>query len=294
MLKIALRVKSAPCHQRIGDADGCRISELNTDVVLIILIQERTCNDAADVMTVLFPVFTSKLKGEILDLCLKIRSFCSTVLLQSSGNRIIVLGRILPKTYFSGIGACAGVCYIEDIADTRIVSVGVQKRDAFGATAHITAPLPVPEIKIGTGCCIRSLCMNHDLLMIGVFVQARGCRQERLPALQTAGQLPLRFLRHTPVFLQFTCHKSRLLSWPFIRAKEKKHLFRCFSYNKFCLKYHAFFETKHSSFVLATPRSGAFAQPIGMEALRVKIRIKLQLVEILITHLHKLFQNRFS
>lgn len=55
--------------------------------------------------------------------------------------------------------------------------------------------------------------------MIRGLIQSRCGHKERLPASQTNRRLMLRFFRHPTVFLQFTCHKSRLLS----NRKERPH-----------------------------------------------------------------------
>ena len=107
------------------------------------------------------------------------------------------------------------------------IQQGITDADLRGVSK---SHLDVEFIIFGAGCCIRPLRMNHDLLMIGVLIQTRGCHQEGLPAFQSSRQLALRLLRHAAIFLQFTCHRLVLLSRPFTRAKEKKHLFRCSSY----------------------------------------------------------------
>lgn len=56
-----------------------------------------------------------------------------------------------------------------------------------------------------------ALDMEHDLLVIRIFIRPERGGEEGLPVFQAAGQL-LRFLQHSSVLLQFACHGSRLLS----------------------------------------------------------------------------------
>ncbi|MGI6498977.1 MAG: hypothetical protein ACOX0U_09305 [Oscillospiraceae bacterium] len=70
MLKIFFRRKPAAGHEGIGDADGYSVSELDSDIVLIILFQKTTVNDVDEVSLVVLPIFTRKLFGNILKLAL--------------------------------------------------------------------------------------------------------------------------------------------------------------------------------------------------------------------------------
>ena len=53
----------APSHQRIGDTDRRGVSELNSDVVIIVLFQIGIRNVVENVALVLVPVFVRKLCG---------------------------------------------------------------------------------------------------------------------------------------------------------------------------------------------------------------------------------------
>ena len=117
-----------------------------------------------------------------------------------------------PQVQASGIGPGAGIRNIKHIAQSLAVAAGIDERDALGTAPHIPAHRIVPNVELRTGGGIRALGMDHDLLVIWVFVQPRCSGEEGLPALQACGQLPLRFFRHSSVLLQFACHRSRLLS----------------------------------------------------------------------------------
>ena len=130
-----------------------------------------------------------------------------------------------PQVQASGIGPGAGIRNIKHIAQPLAVAAGIDERDALGTAPHIPAHCIVPDVELRTGGGVRALGMDHDLLVIRVFVQPRRGGEEGLPTLQASGQLPLRFFRHSSVFLQFACHRSRLLSKKKIRINPdiEKH-----------------------------------------------------------------------
>lgn len=56
MPEILLRVQPAAGHQRVGDAGGGGVSERHLYVVIIIVLQKRTVNDAENIPLVVLPV----------------------------------------------------------------------------------------------------------------------------------------------------------------------------------------------------------------------------------------------
>ena len=58
MLEILLRIQPTSGHQGVGDADGGGRLELDFDVEIIVLLQERTVNDVAEVLLMLVPILT--------------------------------------------------------------------------------------------------------------------------------------------------------------------------------------------------------------------------------------------
>lgn len=63
MLKVFLRFQPAAGQEGIGDTDGGSVSELHSDVELIIPFQKGTVNDVENVSLVFLPVFRGKLGG---------------------------------------------------------------------------------------------------------------------------------------------------------------------------------------------------------------------------------------
>ena len=64
-VKIAIRFKSAPFQQRVSDADCGGRLELHFQPGTIIVHQERTVNDGADIFTVVVPIICDQLSGNI-------------------------------------------------------------------------------------------------------------------------------------------------------------------------------------------------------------------------------------
>ena len=65
MLEILVCIQPTAGHQGIGDTDGGGGLKLDFDVVIIVLRQERTVNDIAEVPLMLVPIFTRQLSGYI-------------------------------------------------------------------------------------------------------------------------------------------------------------------------------------------------------------------------------------
>ncbi|MFR8610396.1 MAG: hypothetical protein ACLVDL_10595 [Faecalibacterium prausnitzii] len=64
-VKIAIRFKSAPLQQRVSNADRGGRLELHLHPGFIIIHQQRTVNDGADVLAVVVPVIRHQFPGNI-------------------------------------------------------------------------------------------------------------------------------------------------------------------------------------------------------------------------------------
>ena len=71
MAEILLRFQPAAGHQGVGDADGGSGFELDFDVEIIVLLQERTVNDVAEVLLMLVPILAGQLSGHISEMCIR-------------------------------------------------------------------------------------------------------------------------------------------------------------------------------------------------------------------------------
>ena len=92
MLEILICIQPAAGHQGVGDADGGGGLKLDFDVEIIVLLQERTVNDVAEVLLMLVPILTGQLSGHINKLLGKI----------VTGNAVVALqhGRYRPDVLF--------------------------------------------------------------------------------------------------------------------------------------------------------------------------------------------------
>ena len=69
MGEVTGRIKPAAAHQGIGGADRTGVFEYSSQVVLIIFFEERTVNDAENVLPVIFPIAVDQFPGDCLQLC---------------------------------------------------------------------------------------------------------------------------------------------------------------------------------------------------------------------------------
>ena len=144
VLEVAFRLQTAAGHQGIGDTDGGGGLKLDFDVVIIVLLQERTVNDVAEVLLMLVPILTRQLSGHIGKLLVKIITGNAVVALQHGRHRPDVLFFQLPQPGGARVGPGAGVGNIEHIAQPGSVTGIVHQGDTLGATAHIPAHFFVP------------------------------------------------------------------------------------------------------------------------------------------------------
>ena len=114
-VKIAIRFKSAPFQQRVSDADCGGRLELHFQPGTIIVHQERTVNDGADIFTVVVPIICDQLSGNIGKLLtdpFMADAVCGS---QRIGNRLFQIIVILPQVGVTGITAHPGVRHIENV-----------------------------------------------------------------------------------------------------------------------------------------------------------------------------------
>ena len=144
MAEILLRFQPAAGHQGVGDADGGSGFELDFDVEIIVLLQERTVNDVAEVLLMLVPILAGQLSGHIGELLGEIVTSHAIVALQHGRHRPLVLFLQLPKPGGAGVGPGAGVRNIEHIAQPGPVAGLVHQGDALGTAPHIPAHFFIP------------------------------------------------------------------------------------------------------------------------------------------------------
>ena len=132
MLKVVLRLQSAPGHQRIGDAYGSGVSECHSDVEIIILLKKRIFNDVKNIALMVVPVFVGELRGDALQLIGKTVAAGNIIIaLQHGGYGVVVLRAVFPQIDAAGIVPAAGVGYVKYIAQAGLIAGGVDDRDTF-------------------------------------------------------------------------------------------------------------------------------------------------------------------
>ena len=133
MLEILVCIQPTAGHQGVGDADGGGGLKLDFDVEIIVLLQERTVNDVAEVLLMLVPILTRQ-----------IVTGNAVVAFQHGRHRPNVLFLQLPQPGGTGVFAGAGVGNIEHIAQAGLVAGIVHQGNTLGATAHIPAHFFIP------------------------------------------------------------------------------------------------------------------------------------------------------
>ena len=144
MLEILFRIQPTAGHQGIGDADGGGGLKLDFDVEIIVLLQERTVNDVAEVLLMLVPILTRLFSSHINELLGKIVTGNAVVAFKHGRHRPNVLFLQLPQPGGTGVFAGAGVRNIEHIAQAGLVAGIVHQGNTLGATAHIPAHFFIP------------------------------------------------------------------------------------------------------------------------------------------------------
>ncbi|WP_255575524.1 hypothetical protein [Caproiciproducens faecalis] len=210
MLKVFVGFQPAAGQNRVGDADRGGASELCSDVELIIFLQKATVNDVKNVVLMLLPIFVCQLSGNLLQLVGKTFFAGNGILpFQRCRNRVLMFRAILPKIRTAGILTVSCVGNIKDVPDSRLVTGCVDERNPFSSAPDIPAHFFVPDFITGAGRSVGALGIDHELLMVRVFVEPRGGFQKIRPAFVTGGDLRRRAVGHLCQSLHITRHNKK-------------------------------------------------------------------------------------
>ena len=195
MGEMPFRLQPAAGQQGIGGADDGGIPERGSDVEIIIFFQKRPVNDAEDVEPIVVPIRIHKLRDDGFKLLRKtVFSGNIEAALQGGGHGVAVFVPVRPKIGAAGLRTGAGVGYVEDVLEFRIVAAGVDEGDALAPASDEAAHGPVPELIVRAGSGLRALGVDHELLMVGVLVEPRRRVEEARPRLQTGRELSCRLV----------------------------------------------------------------------------------------------------
>ncbi|MDW2997993.1 hypothetical protein R8C30_08700 [Faecalibacterium prausnitzii] len=200
------RLKAAAFQQRVGDADSGGAFELHLHPGFIIIHQQRTVNDGADVAAVVVPVICRQFPGNVGKLLADTLSADAVGLAQHFRNRLFQVVVELPHLRVTGIAAHPGVAYVKDVVQPGESAGFVQQSDALGTPAHIAVHPVVPDVKVGAGGGIRALGVDHQLVRKGVLVQPGCGGQVVCPAFPVPGQSICRALGKGEIFFGFAWH----------------------------------------------------------------------------------------
>ena len=196
VVEVAFRFQSTAGHQSISDTDGGCCLELYSDVKLIIFLQKGTVNDIEEVLLMLRPVFLSQFSGYLRELSGKVITGNIIGALQHGLHGIQMALLQLPQPGSAGMFTGSGVGNIKNIAQAGSVPGIVHQSDSLGAAPYIPAHLFIPQIVLCTGGGVRTLGVDHQLLMERVLVKAGSSGEKPCPFLPAPRELRCHLVRH--------------------------------------------------------------------------------------------------
>ena len=206
MAVIIFRFQAASRHHGVGCAYAGRLTEGRAYVVFIVLRQVRTVNDVKYFLLMLLPISCCLPGGNGIQQIGQGDVFQVILSFQHGVDSIRVAFIHLPKERAAGVFPAARVRHIEHIMNPGNIGGGIHQGNSLGAAPHIPAHGVVPQIEARTGRGVRPLGVDHQLLMVRVFVKAGGCPQEGSPILVAARNLPRSILGHLRVGQCFIRH----------------------------------------------------------------------------------------
>lgn len=154
----------------------------------MILLQIGTVNDAEDVLLMGKIVFRNFHAGNLVELFRDAAIMGDFKLFpQGSGNHLFMLLAIFPEVGVTGAFRGAGICHIENIFEFGRITGVVNEGDSLCTAPNVATHTPVPQFVVCTGGGFRPLGINHELLMVGVFIEPGSGGQKIRPVLIASG-----------------------------------------------------------------------------------------------------------
>ena len=170
-VKVGISRQTAPGKQGVGGADGRCVDKGHAFVIVMILLQIRSVNDAENVLLMGKEVFGNLHRTNLFQLVGEIAGIPDTVLLlQSMGNNPLMLWAEFPEVGAAGARCAAGVRYIKHIPEPGSIPGVVNEGDPLCALPNVASHAFVPQVVLGTGSSIWPLGINHKLLMVRILV----------------------------------------------------------------------------------------------------------------------------
>ena len=229
MFKILIRIFYTTGIESIRNTDGRCISERYSCVKLIITFQKAFRNDVEKLPAMFFPVVRCQLSCNTIKLRIQTVSLRRNAksLFQGCLHRWNIFVFHLPEINRPRAFSCSRIRNIEHITQPRIITAVIQQSNTFRAALYIAVHSVIPKVILSTGCGIRTLCMDQQLVGIRILIKATGCCQKRLPSVRT-------FCNHTSgVFSQ--CCIIRCLGCHLIPPILICRLFKEIQLLKFCV-----------------------------------------------------------
>lgn len=168
----------------------------------MILFQIQSVNDAENVLLMGKEIFGDFYGRNLFQLVSEVTGIPDVVLLlQSMGNKLLMLRAVFPEVGAAGTLCTAGVRYIEHIPEPGSVPGVVNEDDPFCALPNVAPHAFVPQVVFRAGGSIWSLSIDHELFMVWVLVQAGSGGKKIRPALEAGGYLGRHIVRQLVVVL---------------------------------------------------------------------------------------------
>jgi hypothetical protein len=187
-----IRIQSQPAEHHKGYAIGQGIPKYYAHIQLIQTSQIAAVSRAHELGEIIRHIVLNSVADDVQQLVFKsdgrfirvpelVRQLLSHLLLMRFFH--------VPQPERSTIQAVR-IRHVENMPECRCACAVVQKCNALCATVHPAAHMLVPQLDGSTGGGVRALCINEDLLLERIFVQAGSGLEKGRPC--------VRFVRYPP------------------------------------------------------------------------------------------------